>query len=86
MEHPARDIQEAIQRGARAGEDFRVIFPTALDMHFRKHPELEKSSGAFFNAQTLHCSQCPVKATTVSSLLCRAPLQGEHWEKQLLWR
>ena len=63
MGHPARDIQEAIQGGARAGEGFQVIFPTALDMHFRKHPELEKSPGAFFNAQALHCSQCPVKAT-----------------------
>lgn len=56
MGHPARDVQEAIQRGVRAGEGFKVIFPTALDIHFRKHPELEKPSGVFFKAQTLHFS------------------------------
>lgn len=44
MGPPARDVQEAIQRGVRAGEDFGVILPTALDTHFGKHQEQGPSS------------------------------------------
>lgn len=36
MGHPARDVQEAVQRGVRAGEGFGVILPSALDINFRK--------------------------------------------------
>lgn len=51
MEHPTRDVQEAIQRGVRAGESFRVILSIALDIHFRKCQEVE-TSGTFFKNQS----------------------------------
>ena len=52
MGHPARGVQEAIQREVRAGDGSDVLLQSAVDKHFRKCQELETSSGPFLKAQT----------------------------------
>lgn len=55
MGPPAREVQGKTQRDVRAGEGFGVIFPTALDIHFEKHQELEESLELFSRPRLHPC-------------------------------